>query len=231
VRHIFIFFHLPPYTTNTVYSGNVDVQQYLCPLFERFGVRIVFSGHVHAYEHSLVNGVHYLITGGGGAELARNWNAAEPWTVYREATYEFVLVDVRGDTVFSRGVRPDGTEFDSLVVTAGQVGCAEPEVGRLPAPESVFGCAAVHFGSNRLRFTTRCAGRVRAGVFDAAGREVAVLLDEYVGAGEHSLRLDTQVLPAGIYQCVLRSGAQAQRVRFVVVRQREARNAGSTGRD
>jgi hypothetical protein len=60
VRHIFVYFHLPPYTTSTVYSGNADVQQYLCPLFERFGVRIVFSGHVHAYEHSLVNGVHYI---------------------------------------------------------------------------------------------------------------------------------------------------------------------------
>ncbi len=126
VRHVFVYFHLPPYTTNTVYSGNADVRQYLCPLFERFGVRIVFSGHVHAYEHSLVNGVHYIITGGGGASLARNWNAVQPWTVYREATYEFVLVDVRGDTVFSRGVRPDGSEFDSLVVVTGHVGCAEP---------------------------------------------------------------------------------------------------------
>jgi UDP-2,3-diacylglucosamine pyrophosphatase LpxH len=37
------------------------------PLFEEFGVQMVFSGHSHNYERSVpINGVTYMVTGGGG---------------------------------------------------------------------------------------------------------------------------------------------------------------------
>jgi hypothetical protein len=32
-------------------------------------VDAVFSGHNHIYERYLYNGIHYLVTGGGGAHL------------------------------------------------------------------------------------------------------------------------------------------------------------------
>ncbi|MCX6841689.1 MAG: metallophosphoesterase, partial [candidate division WOR-3 bacterium] len=125
VWHTFVFFHEPPYTTNTAHTPNLTVRTYLCPLFERFKVAVSFQGHVHAWEHSLVNGVHYIITGGGGQPLYNDWNAPDSWTVYREATYEFTLVDVRGDTISCRGVRPDGTVLDSFqfVPPRPDVGC------------------------------------------------------------------------------------------------------------
>jgi len=116
VRHIFVWFHDPPYTTNAGHNSDMTVRQYLCPLFERFHVVIAFQGHVHAYEHSIVNGVHYIVSGGGGAPLHTRWNAAQPWTMYREATYETVVVDVNGDTIRSVGIRPNGSEFDTLVL-------------------------------------------------------------------------------------------------------------------
>ena len=116
LRHIFVWFHDPPYTTNASHNSNAIVRQYLCPLFERFHVAIVFQGHVHCYEHSLFNGVHYVVSGGGGAPLHTRWKAAQPWTVHREATYEAVVVDVKGDSIRSVGVRPDGTEFDTLLL-------------------------------------------------------------------------------------------------------------------
>jgi len=116
ISHIFVWFHEPPYTTSAAHSSNMTARQYLCPLLERFHVAIAFMGHVHGYEHSMVNGVHYIISGGGGAPLHTRWNAAQPWTVYREATYQTVVMDVNGDTIRSVGVRPDGTEFDTLVL-------------------------------------------------------------------------------------------------------------------
>jgi len=76
----------------------------------------VFLGHVHGYEHSLVSGVHYIVSGGGGAPLHTRWDTAQPWTVSREATYETVVVYVNGDTIRSVGIRPDGTEFDTLLL-------------------------------------------------------------------------------------------------------------------
>jgi 3',5'-cyclic AMP phosphodiesterase CpdA len=116
IRHVFVWFHDPPYTTSAGHKSNTTVRKYLCPLFERFHVAMVFQGHVHGYEHSLVNGVHYIVSGGGGAPLHTRWNAARPRTVYREATYETVVVDVKGDSIRSVAVRPDGSEFDTLLL-------------------------------------------------------------------------------------------------------------------
>ncbi|MEO0184503.1 MAG: metallophosphoesterase family protein, partial [candidate division WOR-3 bacterium] len=121
IRHIFVFFHEPPYTTNLGHSSNLIIREHLCPLFERFNVRLTFQGHVHAYEHSLVNDVHYIISGGGGAPLHYEWDLPQSWTMYRESAYEFVLVEVRGDTIVSQGIKPNGEIFDTFSIIAPQV--------------------------------------------------------------------------------------------------------------
>lgn len=41
----------------------------LINLLEAYQVRIAFFGHIHDFEHSYSNGVHYVITGGAGAEI------------------------------------------------------------------------------------------------------------------------------------------------------------------
>ena len=35
----------------------------------KHGVDIVVSGHNHCYEHYIVDGIQYVVTGGGGAPL------------------------------------------------------------------------------------------------------------------------------------------------------------------
>ena len=62
--------HNPPYTA-TERDNAVDqaLRATLVPLFEQYGVDVVFSGDDHFYRHSLRNGIHYIITGGGGAPL------------------------------------------------------------------------------------------------------------------------------------------------------------------
>jgi hypothetical protein len=128
VRHIVVTFHEPPYTTNQKHASNRTVRQQICPLLERFGVELSFQGHVHAYEHSFVDGVHYIVSGGGGAPLYDSWGAAEPWTVYREACYEFVQVDVRGDTLAVKAVKPGGEIIDPFVIVREE--SAAPGTGR-----------------------------------------------------------------------------------------------------
>lgn len=41
----------------------------LINLLEAYQVRIAFFGHIHDFEHSFANGVHYVVTGGAGAEI------------------------------------------------------------------------------------------------------------------------------------------------------------------
>ena len=53
------------------------------------------------------------------------------------------------------------------------------------------------------------AGDVRLSVFDVLGREVSVLVDGYVQAGQHEVTFDAQGLPTGTYVYRLDTGAHA----------------------
>ena len=62
-------FHHPPYTCGG-HSGDQNVQGRWVPLFERYGVQLVLSGHDHNYERFVArNGVTYVVHGGGAAGL------------------------------------------------------------------------------------------------------------------------------------------------------------------
>ena len=40
------------------------------PLLLKYGVEAVFAGHYHQYEYREINGIKYIVTGGGGAEAS-----------------------------------------------------------------------------------------------------------------------------------------------------------------
>ncbi|HID85752.1 MAG TPA: hypothetical protein EYP55_00030 [Anaerolineae bacterium] len=78
-------------------------------------MQLVFNGHDHDYERSLVNGVNYIVAGGGGAPLYPVGSG--PHTVYSESTLHVVSVSVNEHILTSVGVRPDGTTFDRFTMT------------------------------------------------------------------------------------------------------------------
>lgn len=184
VRFILVSLHLPPYTTNRSYTGNADARQWLCPLFERFRVAVVFSGHVHAYEHSLVNGVHYINPGSAGAALSTGWNAAQPYTIYREAAYSFVVAVASADSLILSGVRVNGTGFDTLRLGTGAVGAAEQRA----APRLRLSARGP-----RVLLDLPGSGPAAIAVYDPCGRQVARLAEARLAAGRHEF-----VLPAGL---------------------------------
>lgn len=62
-----VYMHHPAYTWCQGHSESANVQNYLVPLFEQYGVDMVFYGHSHVYERYVNNGVQYVLSGGGGA--------------------------------------------------------------------------------------------------------------------------------------------------------------------
>ncbi len=62
-------FHHPPYNTGAHDEDDAGFQTDIIPLFESKDVDIVFNGHDHNYERSFVNGIYYVVAGGGGAPL------------------------------------------------------------------------------------------------------------------------------------------------------------------
>lgn len=70
IREIVAAFHRPIYTLSKHgRTSSIGARDVLHPRFRDAGVRLVLCGHAHSYEHFHVEGVHYIIDGGGGALL------------------------------------------------------------------------------------------------------------------------------------------------------------------
>ena len=73
-------------------------------------------------------------------------------------------------------------------------------------------------GTGRVWVTLPTAAYVRVAVYDALGREVAVLADGRYGPGRHAAELSASRLPAGVYVVRAVVGAEARAARVTVVR-------------
>jgi hypothetical protein len=54
-------------------------------------------------------------------------------------------------------------------------------------------------GSAQIDFSLSCHQRVKLGLYDTQGRLIAVLVDEELDEGNHTIMLDSDGLPAGVY--------------------------------
>ena len=109
--HAVVFFHRPLFTLSKYWSGSTGTRDLLHPLFRDHGVPLVLCGHVHAYEHWQVEGVHYVVDGGGGAltydprekleevEAARPGESELQLAAFR--THGVTVVDVAADGALS----------------------------------------------------------------------------------------------------------------------------------
>ena len=84
----------------------------LMPMFEKYKVTAGFFGHDHNYQHYLKNGIHYFITGGGGAPLYDVDKPPEGITQKVEQTENFITVNVKGNTVRVEAIKPNGEMLD-----------------------------------------------------------------------------------------------------------------------
>lgn len=86
--------HHPVYTSGSHKSNEQPVVEYLVPLFEEHGIDIVLSGHNHHYERSEHNGIYYIVTGGGGAELYDFPNTKlNPDSQFKAQIYNHITLD------------------------------------------------------------------------------------------------------------------------------------------
>jgi tartrate-resistant acid phosphatase type 5 len=60
------FSHHPPYCAGPEHGNTAGMVERLVPLFRRAGVRLVLSGHEHNFQHAVVDGIHYVVSGAAG---------------------------------------------------------------------------------------------------------------------------------------------------------------------
>ena len=111
---LFVYFHIPPYTSSRDEPDiELDVRQTLTPLFEQYGVDVVFAGHHHNYERNEVNGVTYIVTGGGGAPLCVMQDR-EPTRAAFAVAYHVVLLEIDGNHLGAKVLSSQGRILDEF---------------------------------------------------------------------------------------------------------------------
>ncbi len=120
----FVFLHVPAYSSGDS-GSDPDVQKYLVPLFETYGVTIAFSGHDHDYERTCPilggactttqnGGVVYFVNGGGGAYTSPprgTW-----FTVASTDANEFLDVTMNDCQVQLNAIERTGIVFDTYTI-------------------------------------------------------------------------------------------------------------------
>ncbi|CAN5887584.1 metallophosphoesterase [soil metagenome] len=103
-------YHHPGLTAG-LHDPSEAVQRRWMPLFEQHGVKLVLNGHNHAYEHLVQSGVHYVVTGGGGASIYP-CVGDPPGLVACVAISHFLIVDVEGTKISVTALGTDGRTID-----------------------------------------------------------------------------------------------------------------------
>lgn len=106
-------FHHPPYSSG-FHGSHEELRDTFVPLFERYGVQVVFSGHEHDYQRSNpIDGVIYVVT--GAASQTRR-TGRDDFTAVAYSTHHFVDLNVFDDHLLIRAIDQDGEQFDEVVV-------------------------------------------------------------------------------------------------------------------
>ena len=121
-----VCFHHPPYCSN---NCEIPATRALCPLFERYGVDIVYTAHATIYErfHPLrggqydsARGVRYFVSGGGGYDMSlppsELWDHRHPASALAKPTNHILLTAVAPDECRVQAVDSDGYLFDALTL-------------------------------------------------------------------------------------------------------------------
>ena len=106
------YFHHPIYTAATR-GPSVELRATLEPLFIKYGVSVVFTGHEHLYERvKPQRGITYFVAG-GSAKLRRGDLTRSPLTeVGFDRDRTFMLVEIAGDELFFQTLTRTGTTID-----------------------------------------------------------------------------------------------------------------------
>lgn len=97
-------------------ADRLELREWLLPVAKRFGVQAIFSGHAHCFERfAPVEGVHCIVTGGGGYTLY-GLVQREPLSQRFEPRFHHLAARISGDALQVQAVDRYGAVFDSFTI-------------------------------------------------------------------------------------------------------------------
>ena len=112
------FFHHPPYSSAKKHGSDDQLREVVEPIFIKYGVNVVLTGHDHVYERiKPQKGIYYFVSGAGGKLRSGDVNGSSPLT---ETSYDrdmhFMLFEVAGEQLYFQAISRTGDTIDSGVI-------------------------------------------------------------------------------------------------------------------
>lgn len=109
------FFHHPMFTAAMFHGPDIDLRKQLMPLFTKYNVNLVLSGHEHVYEHlKPQSGVYLFVLGNSGELRFHNIRPSNDLDqVGFDTDRDFMMMEVSGDQLFFQTISRTGATIDS----------------------------------------------------------------------------------------------------------------------
>lgn len=113
------FFHHPLYSSGGRHGSDTGIREVLEPLFLKYNVSVVLTGHDHFYERTVPQqGIVYFVVGAGGQLRRGDLNDRSPLTAKGfDTDRSFMVVEINGDEMHFNAVSRTGEIVDSGVIT------------------------------------------------------------------------------------------------------------------
>jgi predicted MPP superfamily phosphohydrolase len=118
------YFHHPMFTSAKFHGPDLDLRQQLMPLFLKYGVNAVWSGHEHVYERiKPQSGIYFFLVGNSGELRFHNIRKPNDLDIVGfDTDRTFMLVEVAGDQLYYQTISGSGQTIDSGELTRQNAG-------------------------------------------------------------------------------------------------------------
>jgi len=111
------FFHHPPYSSAKKHGSDKQLREIVEPIFVKYGVNVVLTGHDHVYERiKPQKGIYYFVSGAGGQLRSGDVKKDSPLTDKAfDRDMHFMLFEVVGDQLYFQAISRTGETIDAGV--------------------------------------------------------------------------------------------------------------------
>ncbi len=109
------YFHHPMFTSAKFHGPDLDLRQQLMPLFTKYGVNVVLSGHEHVYERlKPQSGIYFFVLGNSGELRLHNIRKPNDLEIVGfDTDRTFMMVEITGDDFYFQTIAGSGQTIDS----------------------------------------------------------------------------------------------------------------------
>ena len=112
-----VFFHHPLYSSGGTHGSDEELRAQLEPLFLKYGVDVVLSGHEHFYERiKPQKGIYYFVSGGAGKLRKGDVGKTNLTAKAYDTGYHFMLAELGKAAMNFQTINQEGKVIDSAAL-------------------------------------------------------------------------------------------------------------------